>query len=98
MCAEDLDPGTIGDLTILQRAFDGSLVLLGKESLELPLGELSKWHGEWRQLDSRPDSWHNAVNSGRVVSHALTAMRSFSVKLPTNSNDSEQNIAELLAI
>jgi len=96
--ADGLDPSTIGGRTVLQKVFDESAELLQRESLVLPAGEFSKWHGEWRQLSSRPDSWHNAVNSGRVVSHALTTMRSFSVTLPTNSNNSERNIAELLAI
>jgi len=96
--ADGLDPSTASGNQVLQRVFDESAELLQRESLELPTGEFSKWHGEWRQLSSRPDSWHNAVNSGRVVSHALTAMRSFSVTLPTNANSSEQSIADLLAL
>lgn len=83
---------------MLQKVIDESADLLQRESLVLPAGKFSKWHGKWMQLSSRPDSWHNAVNSGCVVTHALTTMRSFTVTLPTNSNISERNIAELLAI
>jgi len=52
--ADNLDPSTSTGRDILQRLFDESARLLKKESLTLPAGGFSRWHGDWKQLDSRP--------------------------------------------
>jgi hypothetical protein len=91
-----LDPTTFLGRDIFQSLVDECATILGQESLKLPDPEFDSWDGDWRQLTAKPDSWHGAVNSGRVVSHALTTMRSFSVTLPSLPNSEVPQIADIL--